>query len=495
MTVWSRSRRAIARLLLASLAAVLVAAPARPAGKATGGTTGAKTPRRTSQALLPHGQPLADTVLALVGPRRTIGAEAFRRGWTQVTPPARADSLTPESARQFLDLLIDKEVLAERATEETWAWTQLESVQVSSTRDRTMMRAALDSALAEAARGRAARGEPKLDADPLGVAVRESTVARLDATYDEALLGRLARQWAELPRPSADSSLWSRLRVIGEMPKIDPADSARVVAWSGVGTYKVNDMLEAWRRLNPLFRPRVETVDQVRDLVKNGLFERALRRHAELHHLDRHPVVVEAVARQREYLAVQHYVSREVYETLPVDSVTLRRFYDRDPAAWGIPTRLSVVRMLLSNRTEGSRMALQLRDEAMAETLVARGRRQGVDYGAELVEHVDSLLFRRAMRSGTGTVLGPDSVDGGWQVVRVNAVLPPQGRAFEVVRELVLRAWSEQESERRLQALLATLRKRTRVVVNDPGVALLVRNGIPAPPKRGRPAPASGRGS
>ncbi|MEK7331611.1 MAG: peptidylprolyl isomerase, partial [Candidatus Eisenbacteria bacterium] len=84
-----------------------------------------------------------------------------------------------------------------------------------------------------------------------------------------------------------------------------------------------------------------------------------------------------------------------------------------------------------------------------------------------------------ALRSGTGTVLGPDSVSGGWQVVRVNAVLPARGRAFEEVRELVLRAWSNQEGERRLRALLATLRKRIRIVVNEPVLVRLVKDGIP----------------
>jgi hypothetical protein len=484
MSLRGRSRRAGSLWLLASLAASLVAATASVAAgsRAAGpsGSTVAKTPARRGSPVLPaRGRPLSDSVLAVVGEGRTVDADAFRRSWAQVAPPARPDSLTAAGARRFLDLLIDKEALAERATRETWEWTSLESAQVESLRDRIMMRTALDSALARAAAIRAAHGEPALGPEPLGVALRETTVARLEVTYEEALIARLASAFAALPRPSADSSIGSRLRAVGQVPGIDPADLGRVVAWSGVGTYPVVEMLDAWKKLNPLFRPRVESPEQVRDLVKNGLFERALRRDAERHHLDRHPRVLETVERQREYLAVQYFVTREVYARIPTDALTLRRYYDRDPEVWSVPTRLRIVRLLLPGRGEAARMAVRLRDAAEAETLVVRGLRQRVDYSAEISARSDSALFAAALRSGTGTVLGPDSVIGGWQVVRVSALLPAQERAFENVRERVLGAWSDEEGERRLRALLATLRKRTRVVVNEPALARLVKDGIP----------------
>jgi len=157
-----------------------------------------------------------------------------------------------------------------------------------------------------------------------------------------------------------------------------------------------------------------------------------------------------------------------VFSTTPLDEPTLRRYYDRDPLVWAIPTRLHVVRMVLPDRAEASRMAVRLRDQAQADTLIVRGLRQGVHYAAEISAATDSMLFKAAMRSGTGTVLGPDSVAGGWQVVRVHAVLPGQARTFEEVKDLVLRAWSDEEGDRRMKALLASLRKPAKIVVNRP---------------------------
>ena len=180
-------------------------------------------------------------------------------------------------------------------------------------------------------------------------------------------------------------------------------------------------------------------------------------------------------------------MTREVYTKIPTDQATLRRDYERDPDRWMVPLRLQIVRLSLPGHAEAARMAARLRDPAEAESLVARGARQGVDYRAEITAASDRVLFATALGSGTGTVLGPDSVGGGWQVVRVNAVLPAQGRAFEDVRELVLHAWSDEEGERLMRALLATLRKRTRVVVNEPALAGLLKAGGPETGRRTRP--------
>lgn len=492
-----RGRRAGSLLVLASLAAMTLAAGAAlgaapAAGRAAAtprpATTSKAPARGTGTVRLPAGHPLPDSVLALVDGSRMVTASSFKAGWAQLTPPTRPDSLTPETARQFLELLTDKELLAARAGEETWEWTAIESAQVANLRDRTVMRTALDSALTAVSRARAAAGAPPLGTEALGVAARESTVAAMKPVYDEALVSKLAQVWGALPQPSTDSTMWQRLRVMGQMPAIEPADSARVVAWSGAGTCRVGDLTDAWKKLNPLFRPRVESPEQVRDLVKNVLFERALRREATRRQLERHPSVVRAVERQREFLASQYFVTREVYAKIPTDEATLRRYYDRDPGVWTIPIRLQLVQLVLPGRAEAAAMAVRLRDPAEAESLVVRGGRQGVNYMAEITARNDSVLFAAGMRSGTGTVLGPDSVAGGWRVSRVHAVIPARAQSFTEVRELVNRAWAEEEGERRMQELLASLRRRGKVVVNQAGLAKVVREGVPAPPPRPRPS-------
>src|SRR5262245_23722130 len=161
-------RRAGCLLVLATLAATAAAHAVTSAGSGGSAKAAAKpSPPAASKRPpdghgtvgLPAGHPLPDSVLAMIDRSRTVTVGAFRRGWVQVAAPARPDSLTPEAARRFLDLLISKELLAARASEEKWEWTSIESAQVASLRDRTRMRVTLDSTLAAFARARAARGE------------------------------------------------------------------------------------------------------------------------------------------------------------------------------------------------------------------------------------------------------------------------------------------------------------------------------------------------
>src|SRR5439155_21515788 len=106
----------------------------------------------------------------------------------------------------------------------------------------------------------------------LGVMAREHLIATLDLRFDAALLERLARSFAEIPRPSRDSSITSQLRVLGAMPQVEDSLLARPIA-SGPGVrFTVSDLLDLWRNTNPLTRPRISTADHVRDLTGNGIF-------------------------------------------------------------------------------------------------------------------------------------------------------------------------------------------------------------------------------
>jgi len=68
---------------------------------------------------------------------------------------------------------------------------------------------------------------------------------------------------------------------------------------------------------------------------------------------------------------------------------------------------------------------------------------------------------------GAGGVSGPDSLASGWRVFRVLSTTPRTTQPFAAVREQVQQAWYEQESERRVRALLDQLQRAARVERND----------------------------
>jgi hypothetical protein len=470
---WSRSGARSCLALVAVVAAAsrsvsgatLSSAPSAPPGKVVGA-------RGSSEA---RGGALPDSLLARVGSHREISVSSFRRAWNQVAPPSRPDSLTPESARQFLDLLIGKELLADAALAERWTWTASETAQLTATADRMVMGWELDSALVATRRERLALGDTIRSTEVLGTVARDSLVARLGATFDDSLAARLARIWDAIPKPSKDSSLTSQLHTLAILPRVPPADTARVLARTREGDLRVSEVVGAWARISPISRPRVSSAAQIEDLARNAIFERHLRRDAERRGLAKRPEIAATLARLREYFAVSHYVGREVYATLNADSLTLQRYFAAHRAEYVLPQRVRVIQLVLPTRADATRLALQLRDAAQAESLAVRGERRGARYRTEVAEETDAALFHRAVAAGFGTVLGPDSTSAGWSVSRVGEVLPARPREFHEVRDLVEHAWYGDEGEARMQALIARVRRGARVAVNARAVAALTR--------------------
>ena len=437
------------------------------------------------------GASLPDSILAVVRsdrpdePGREIGRARFARAWSRLAPPARPDSLTPAGARRFLDLLIDKEALGLMASRERWTWTARESTAFEALRDRLVVEAVLDSALAATRRALGPSAD-SLDAQALGVAARDRAVEWLHPVFDDALLARLALAFAALRRPTADSSLSAQLRMLGASPEVAPADTGRVVARTPAGDYRVSDLLASWRRLNPIYRPRIRSSAEVRDLVTNGVFERLLRREGAARDVERRPDVVERLASQRELNDVTHLVEREVYERIATDSLTLLRFYRSTERDWMLPTRVRLMRVVLGSRSEATTMALRLGNEAAAESLAAGARRAGTQWLVDVSAEEDSALFARALRAGNGAVMGPDVSADGWPVARVMAVLPGRGRPFDEARDLVARRWYGEEGERLMRALASRARAGLRIEVNDAALEALVRQPPESPGPAGR---------
>ncbi len=396
----------------------------------------------------------------------------FRTAWRQVPPPERPDSLTPENARKFLDLLIAKEALAEAALKEHWAWDDRDSAEYEALRDGLTMKVVLDSALA-AEKARLGERGARLNAEDLGVATRDDAARTLIASFDTTACGELARAFAAIPKPSPDSGIFAQLRALNRGPDVSAALLARPVATTPEGPWRARDVVETWTKLNPAYRPRIETREQIEQVVKNQLFERRLRAEVKRRGIEAWPPIAAELARKREFIAVTHLVAREVYAHIAMDSTTLVHYFEAHRSEWDIPLRVAFARLVLDSPKEARRMAVELSDGVRAESLIARGAHAGVRYELEVTADSDSALFARGMKAGAGAVLGPDSVSGGWQVARVLAIEPGRPRTFAEARKLVANQWYGIEGERLMEELMARCRKQTTVDVHASAVARL----------------------
>lgn len=433
---------------------------------------------------------LPDSVLAVVGDGPPITTAQLVAEWGRAHPGQPPDSLTPQAARGFLDLLVDREIITREALRKPASWTGEDSAGFLLLRDRLTMQAVLQRALEEAHATRKALGDSAWDAEVLGIVARDSAVVRLGTVFDEPLIERISAAWKALPRPVAGASLADQVRALEVLPALSSDDLARPLAQSSSGEYLVADLFAAWKRLSPAYRYRIENSEQLRDLVRNGLYERLLRRSAADLSPDQHREITVALAAERERIAVRHFVDREVTERIDVESADLQKLYRDHAEEWKVPMRVLALRLSASNRADADRLGLTLRNAAAAETLATRARRRGVDYEVEVSAADDSALFFAARAVGTGAVVGPLRSGDEWWVARVLAVLPARDRRFAEVRETLAARWTAAETERLVRRLCDRLRSRTRIVIDDRKLVNLF------PPPLHAPEPANGpRGS
>lgn len=425
----------------------------------------AAAPRRTlARAAWP------DTLLARVDGERVTQAD-LRAAATRFG--AHPDSLTPQQAREVLDLLIDQRLLAQRARRESWIWSAQESLTVEQLRDRLIVTAALDSALAAHRAALTQAGVGPLESDTLGVSLRDATVASWNPVWDEALLVRMYRAWLAIPRPTGDMSVMEQIRLAGAMPVLSPADSAATLLRSDVGPMIAGEVLDEWRKLNPIYRPRIEEVEPMRDMAKNTVFERELRRRATQMGLEQRPDIAAQLTERREYLAIQHFVQREVYDDMPRDSATLARHFASKPSAWRLQGYARVFQMVLDSRAGAEQLLERVRAAADVETLMVRWNkrddaRQARSFIRTVSAQHDSAMYALALRLGTGAIAGPDSLQGGaagtgWRILRVMETQEPRDRTFAEALTLVHKDWTESEGERRMRRLLDRLRQGAKV--------------------------------
>lgn len=469
-----RPARAVLLALLACLPALAGSAPA-PATKAP-----AKPAASGSRlaAVLP------DTVLARVF--TGTGAKESRditRGQL-VTAAARAgrrvESLTPKDRREFLDVLVDQSVLVARVRREPRKWQHRDSSDWNLLRDRLVLRAALDSAMVEVNFERIARGDSLLPPQQVGVLLRDREIERLAPKWNDEALKKAVSVFDTLPRPDAKMSMLEQMRVAGVNPTVGEADAALKLAESEVGTYTLGELVRDFSRLNPMYRPRVASAEDVKALVANVLFEHSLRQAAVARGLERRPDIARQLAERAEYLDVSSYVAREVYAKIAMDSLTLRRHFESRRADFDFDERAQVVRMVFPDRAEAEAMVRRLTIPNEAESLAAQSSRAGVPYATTVSHDSDTLLFGRIKRGGAGTVLGPDSTRQGWRAMRVMQIEPKRPRTFEQAEGMVKERWYEREGERLMRDLLDGLRKRAVVVVNERALAKPIPPMAPA---------------
>jgi hypothetical protein len=144
---------------------------------------------------------------------------------TNVSSP---DSITPERARQFLDLLADEAVLTAAAEKAAPAWTDDDRARPCAARGPARPARGARLGAGRHAAGRARLGDGRRVGRACGA--RRAWSKALGIRWDEPRVGRLTAAFRALPRLTADSTLAAQLRMLAVTPVLSRADSAGAIA-------------------------------------------------------------------------------------------------------------------------------------------------------------------------------------------------------------------------------------------------------------------------
>ncbi len=455
-----------------------VAAIAADRTSAAGPAAPAPRPARSTGVSRPA-RALPDSVLLRLDGTEDITRRRFARAVRLLG--GNPDSLTPARRDEFLELVVEQRLLAAATLADPRPWTSRDSARFRVERDNILVRAALSDEFTRIESLRRAAGLPDLDEQAMGVAARESLMAEIRPEWDAGLLRRVSSAFAEMPQATAEMSIREQLQVSGRSPVVPGADSLRVLVRTTLGPLTVAELLADWRRLAPLYRPRVTDDEGVRGLAQNSLFERHLRKAAAVPALAERPEVAAVIADRHEYHAVSSYLQRELVAGIPTDSLTLLRHYRANVKEFDQPAQAVLIVMTLADRRSADSLAHLFTIPGEADSIAFRAQRGGVHYTHLATESNEPELYRLAASAGVGGVHGPLQVEGGWRVFKVRSLEPRTSQPFDRVRGAVERSWYEHESERRIRALLDELERAARIERNEAALRALV---LPAAARR-----------
>ena len=275
-------------------------------------------------------QPLPDTVLATVGPREVPRAEYLRQ-WERVAVHM-VDPGTGELEQKqfFLTQLIEKELLAQAAIDAGYEPTPSEDAQLGVLRLKQMQIAYYTQEIMGVIEETDPEKRLAIEQERYETRVAE-LVKPLEIAYIDSNLAFLADKYVAMPSPVSQGDGFVKVSVGIDFPKMDLADSSRILATTAEGPFSVGKFWWHWAQLNPADRVRPTSANDVGWWVERFLVQGPMDREARDLGYDRLPEVEDLVRREYEAFATQWYYTEFVLAEVDTNEANLRARWERDP--------------------------------------------------------------------------------------------------------------------------------------------------------------------
>lgn len=449
---------------------------------------------------------LPDSVLVRL-PHRDLTVRQVRTHWARLDPRFRPAGTGAALAKAFVDQLIEKEAMARAALAEPFTPTPPESAQLVAYRQglerqelyrllvgdsARVTPADYDSARLQIQRS-AAPGAPPPPEDALeGEARRRAERRRADQVevgiraaiapaWDDSAAALLARGYAavgDTTLPDLDNPFSAVMK--DRRPRLAPADTARTLVRSTVGTITIAGFVRRFALLNPFQSPLPTTAGTVK--ARSEQFLGQLWAEAEIARrgIAARPAVAAALAERRESVALDHWYERHVRAVIDTSDAARRAHYAKDPAKFGVQPHAMIHHLVVATKATADSLVAVLAAGTPWDSVCARfasleREREACRHAFSIADDTpDSLLVARLRELAPGgAYVRPEPAGKVFRVVQLIERQPLRVRPFEEVRDLVARDLAAQQSEAVLTARMAALVKAMPKTINQPALARL----------------------
>jgi parvulin-like peptidyl-prolyl isomerase len=275
---------------------------------------------------------------------------------------------------------------------------------------------------------------------------------------------------------------WNTLQTteIPEQPVTEDISGRRLVSFRD-GEWTVKDFVSRMERTSERQRRRVQTVEDVKDVVTGLIVREEMLRQAIAMGLDNDPTVREQVGS----LSNHHLLT--AWRELVIDTIgqagwseeLLKREFEISKELHQNPPEVNVAEILVRTREEAEGLADKLRSgadfSALAEQHSIRvwaGKRGGeLGFGTR---GSFGVLGDKFFESPVGALIGPEYVDPYYGLFRILARREGRGKTFTEVRaEVIARLTARMEREV-FAAAVKGLRSNAQIKIDESALASIV---------------------
>ena len=264
---------------------------------------------------------------------------------------------------------------------------------------------------------------------------------QLSPAFNDEALGKVLEQWSLIAGDSTRARTQESGQALHESLETLPLVRFKGFSWS------VGDFTQRLGKTSAKYLRRVRTVTELKQVIEGFAIRVVLLQKARDLGLDREERVVGQIERARQDFLLRRWASsvQDTVSSAAIDEKTLRGYFEQNSGQFADPPLVDAAEILVKSETEAKQLLAQVRQGVDFGMLARRHsiRTSAVRQNGELgfvSQSAFGAVGPKVFRAKVGEVIGPESLNPNFVLLKILAKKPGRQRTYEQSRENVVQA-------------------------------------------------------